>query len=80
MQLKSFQSDCEEKLEDQVSSSMNVDVGFPALSISMSTEMSEGNTKGKQFVRIDDIIEIPIKKVMFKTTKFHTMVSDEFKE
>jgi len=67
MQLKSIQSDCEEKLEDQVSSSMSVDVGFPGMSASMANEMSEGTTKGKRFVRIDDIVEIPLQKVMFKT-------------
>lgn len=67
MQLKSIQSDCEEKLEDQVSSSMSVDVGFPGMGASMANEMSEGTTKGKRFVRIDDIVEIPLQKVMFKT-------------
>jgi len=51
-----------------------------SFSASISSEMSKGVTNGSRYVRMDEMIEMTLKKVMFKTLKLETLVSEEFIE
>lgn len=73
MQSTSYVSDCDDRLEDQVAKGMGLGVSGDndegSFSASISSEMSKGVTNGSRFVRMDEMIEMPLKKVMFKTLK-----------
>jgi len=73
MQSTRIVSDCEDRLEDSVAKGAGLGVSGKgdegSFSASASYEMSQGVTKGNRFIRMDDIIEMPLKKVMFKNFK-----------
>lgn len=73
MQSSRIVSDCEDRLEDSVAKGAGLGVSGEndegSFSASVNNEMSESVTGKNRFIRMDDIIEMPLKKVMFKNFK-----------
>jgi len=78
MNLDIMESDTSNSVEDKVVTKLGLSVGLGPASVSFKTENENSVIKGKKAYRKDEVVEMPLKKVNFVTTKFHTMCSDEF--
>lgn len=72
------ESDTVTRVEDQIESKLGVSVGKGPASASISNSNKNSVIQGKKAQRKDEVVEMPIQKVNFITTKFHSMCSDEF--
>jgi len=87
MQLVQMISSSEDKIENKLATKFGLDAGASAGNALVSASASanlEANaeitlTETIKSVRMDTVVEMPVKKVMFTTLNFEDLVSDHFK-
>jgi len=55
-----------------------LDAEAKGMSVSFNIENKSGNAKKTQFIRKDVTTEYPLKKVIFKTSLYSTLMSQDF--